>query len=243
MTDTRPVTYRQMTPDEVLAELRLFCHNWDFTDADVAKYVRPEASLIELARYDPEADWGDLISHHGLSLPDDEWFAKLPPERTVGDLCEVVARLTEVPVIEPVSILGTRCETAGAFLTLKQMLADAGENVDELGPSSELKPYLWVRPEVFQRFRLATGRRLPPFDQMIPWSCFAVLASLLCAGVAWLAKAEVGACALTAVAVPFLLVSVHLRPRFAPTFDGGRVTTFRDLIHAALGRTPRTQAT
>ena len=238
MTDTRPVRYRQLTPDEVLAELRLFCQEWDFTDADLAKYVRPDASLLELAKREPEADWADLISRHGLSLPDDEWFATLKPSHTVGDFCEAVASLNEVRVIEPSTVLGTRCETAGAFLTLKRMLADNGADVSHLGPSSEVGPYLQERPEVFQWFRLATGRHFPPFHQLTHWSLLAMVLTLPGAGVLWLVKAEIGACALVVIALSFLLVAVHARPRFQPTFDGGQVATFRDLIHVALGRRP-----
>lgn len=239
MTATRPVQYRRMTPDEVLAELRLICRNWGISEVDIEKYVRPESSLLELGKREPEADWGDLISHHGLSLPDDEWFAACRSIHTVEDFCEAVADLNEVPVIEPVTVLGTLCETAGAFLTLKRMLAEKGVDVSQLGPSSEVAPHLWERPEVFQWFRLATGRQFPPFHQLTHWSFLAMLLSLLGAGVLWLVKAEIGACALVAIGFLFLLIAVHAQPRFRPTFDGGQVATFRDLIHVALGRPAR----
>ena len=84
MITTRPVQYRRMTSDEVLAELRLFYRDWAFSEADIRKYVSPEASLLALARCDDEIDLADLISGHGLSLPDGEWSANLPPAHSIG---------------------------------------------------------------------------------------------------------------------------------------------------------------
>jgi hypothetical protein len=238
--DTRPVRYRQLTPDEVLAELRLYFRDWGVSDVELAKYVCPEASLLELAKREPEADWADLISHHGLSLPDDEWFATLKPEHTVRDFCEAVADLNEVPILEPATVLGTRCETAGAFRALKRMLADYGADVSELRPSSEVKPYLDARPDVFHRFRLATSGRLPPYSRQRPWPCLVVLVSILAAIGAWWLKYETGIVVALAVGAVFGLIAFLYPPRYSPTdSDGHQLTTFRDLIHAALARPRR----
>lgn len=230
MIGTRPVQYRQLTPDEVLAELKLFCRNWGVTDADLAKYLRPEALLLEMAeKVEPEADWGDLEHRFGSKLRE-EWWEAWTPNHTVGELCENLATGTRVPVLEPVTILGTRCETAGTFLTLRRMLADAGADVSELGPSSEVKPYLDAWPTVFQRFRLATGGRLPVFGAVAPWSC--LLGGLLViAGVVLLCSAP------WLLAVGGVVTTFGLSRPTRYRLDG--MTTFRDLIHAALGRTPR----
>ena len=241
VTATRPVTYRRMTPDEVLAELRLFCrYEFGFNDARAEKAVRVDATLAELgAAMHHDEDLSDLELHFHLKLSR-EWWAQWTRDHTVGELCANLATGTLVPVLEAVSILGNRCETAGAFLTLKQMLADDGADVSELGPSSEVLPYLRAKPDVFRRFRLAVAGRLPVFGGIPPQSCLVgsllVIAGavLICvAGAQWLWLFASGA-GMAAFGLS--------RPTRYPCLAHGRVTTFRDLICTALGRTPRTRA-
>ncbi len=250
MITTRPVQYRRMTSDEVLAELRLFYRDWGLTDADIRKHVRPEASLLTLARCDDDIDLADLISGHGLLLPDDGWFANLPPERTVGDFCQAVASLTEVPVIEPVTILGTPCETAGAFLTLRQMLADDGADVSDIGPSSDLKAAVVEHPDVFRRFRLATDGRLPLLSVWNPLAALGcafllggaalLIGALWRSGVVW--NNPLSVFGLTVLASGTWCYDQTFRRPIDTTriaFGDRSMTTFRDLIHAALGRPAR----
>lgn len=234
MTDTRPVTYRQLTADEVLAELRQCCRNWGCRESDLAKLTRPDAALCDLVGFEPEADWGDLISHHGLTLPDERWVETQILACTVADFCEAVADLTKIPVIEPATIFGRPCETAGAFLTLRKMLADDGADVSELGPSSALLPYVRENPEVFRRFRLAVADRLPAVVAVAPWSCLAGGLLVVAGGsLIWTAPW------LLVVGGAMILFGLT-RPRRYPSLDG--IISFRDLIHAALGRKPRTRA-
>jgi len=240
MTDTRPVRYRRMTTGEVLAELRLFCrHHVDLSEEAVAERVQPCEALGPLVDATDDLDWRDLEHYFGLKLRA-EWWAAWTPDHTVGELCENLATGTCVPVLEPATVLGTRCETAGAFLTLKRMLADNGADVSDLGPSSEVKPYLDARPDVFHRFRLATDGRVPPFERQMSWPCLVVLVFILTAVGAWWLEFQPGIAIAAVVGAAFGFIAFIYPPRYSPTDSAGRrLTTFRDLIHAGLGRPPR----
>ena len=234
MTTTRHVRYRRLTPDEVLTELRLFCRDRLGMSADaIGEQVRPDAALGPLVEWTDDFDWGDLEPYFHVKLRRD-WWAQWKPDHTVGELCENLATGTLVPVLVPVTILGSPCESAGAFLTLKQMLADDGADVSELGPSSEVRPYLLAKPDVFGRFRLATRGRLSLSDGVAPWSCLVgsllVIAGAILigsVGVVWLWLFTLGA----AVGAFGLC-----RPTRDPMLHRDGLTTFRDLIHAAVGR-------
>jgi hypothetical protein len=45
---------------------------------------------------------------------------------TLRELCEFIAQASVRPSIEPVSIMGTTCLNAGAFLAIRSLLRDAG---------------------------------------------------------------------------------------------------------------------
>src|SRR3954451_23746353 len=73
-------------------------------------------------------------------------------EKTIGNLCDYVATRATSPVVRPIDIGGSQCLAAGAFLALRKVLRDAGEDVTDLHPSSPLGPTL--------------ARRLGPFGQI-----------------------------------------------------------------------------
>lgn len=234
MIATNPVRYRPMTADEVLTELRAFCqYEFGFDNSTVERVIRTDSTLGELvAALHHDEDLSDLEPYFQVKLSR-EWWAQWNPGHTVGEMCANLATGTLVPVIEPVTVLGTRCETAGAFLTLRQMLADAGADVRELAPSSEVLSYLRAQPDVFGRFRLATGGRLLPFGPFASWSCL-VGGLLFVAGVVlfWMTP--------WLLALGGVLIAFGLSRPARYRLDG--ITTFRALIHAALGRPARATA-
>jgi len=79
---------------------------------------------------------------------------------SVRGLCLALAQFVEVPVIEPVTVFGRPCPSAGAFLTVRALLARAGADVSDLRPSTPLLPYVWLWPGVFrwELPRMAPGR-------------------------------------------------------------------------------------
>src|SRR5262249_61758956 len=90
----------------------------------------------------------------------EEWWEKVVEFGTVDGLCHALARVAQLPLIEPLTVLGRPCPAAGAFLLIRRMLAEAGADVSRLRPSTPLIPYIWLWPEVFrwQLPRLAPGR-------------------------------------------------------------------------------------
>ena len=56
-----------------------------------------------------------------------EWKAVLVPakERTLGDVCELLACHARIPRVREVNIFGAECLHAGAFLTIRALLQEA----------------------------------------------------------------------------------------------------------------------
>jgi acyl carrier protein len=83
-----------------------------------------------------------------------KWKSLLEPwsKRTVGQLCSEIAKYTYQEKIRPLNILGKSCQKGGIFLALKSKLAQAGANVNELAPFSELAGYTRRYPQVFVDF-------------------------------------------------------------------------------------------
>lgn len=119
----------------------------------------------------------------GIELPDAAWKQALEParERRLQDVCRLIARHAERPVIEPVALLGRSCAPVGAFLAIRSLLAQAGVGVDEMRPSTPLGPYARRHLQVFVGpiARLAPGA-LPPV-RIRTWFCEIALIGLLAA--------------------------------------------------------------
>lgn len=101
------------------------------------------------------SDWKDawdydlmLTSEFGRSLnrwwkidcTTTEWRRVLKPagQKRLGDLCELIASHTARPRIRPAHLLGRECDEAGAFLTIRSLLADAGADPHAITPSTPL---------------------------------------------------------------------------------------------------------
>ena len=140
------------TPDYVLAVLR--------DQHRQACAFDPEADPdIDLTFDSAVADWRracDLLEWRRLAAAlnegwrldysRDEWRAALEPagERTLAGVCDLIAAGAARPVVRPVNVCGTSCAKAGAFLTVRGLLTDAGLPVaeaDRIAPSTPLADY------------------------------------------------------------------------------------------------------
>ncbi len=236
-----PFTLRSLTVEEVFAEVRIFCEVYGLIpERDIAK-IQPDLSIEELGKlcYD-EADWVDFLPYFGLALSE-PWWGQWKSPLTIRDLCIDIASQLRVPVSEPVTILGNRCETAGMFLMMKQLLAEDGANTSKVAPSTPIKEYARRYPHIFCRVRLAKRGRLPE-PCFHPWAegwllgvCVgSMIASTIYCTVPILSAALVlgvifGGCAA-------LFANGFLNPynRYSVCFLG--IVTFRDFIHAAFDR-------
>ena len=124
----------------------------------------PAAESAELTLESTVAEWReacDLIQCPGLgralnicwgvSIPDSEWWKVLEPSSTrrLRGVCELLARHVQRHQVRPARLLGSSCDTAGTFLTIRSLLADAGAPSEEIRPSTLLAPYTRRYPGVF----------------------------------------------------------------------------------------------
>ena len=173
-----------------------------------------------------------------------EWKTVLVPakERTLGDVCELLACHARIPRVREVKIFGAECLHAGAILTIRALLQEAGANCREITPSTPIAGYA---RRYFQVFLgpiswLAPGA-LPPvktvslgYDLAIAGMIFALVMALAGAFLsefflsAWLIFAGISlfvfCCALT-----WFVAETLTRVEF------GELKTFRDLASAIAG--------
>lgn len=135
-------------------------------DTTVAEW-RSACDLLEWRRLGRGLDFT-----WGMGCSDAAWQAVLEPEdeRTLGDVCEFIARSASRPSIEPVKLLGATCLPAGAFLAIRTILGDAGADVDGLTPSTLLCEYTRRHLDAFLGpiSRLAPNA-LPAVTISTPW--------------------------------------------------------------------------
>ncbi len=106
-------------------------------------------------------DADDLLDWRGLAratnagwkidCPMSEWKRVLKPElqRTLADVCELIARSTCRPWVRPAPVLGCEGVSAGAFLTIRSLLHQAGADTQAITPSSPLARYARLYASVF----------------------------------------------------------------------------------------------
>jgi hypothetical protein len=182
-----------------------------------------------------------------IDCPIADWKRALVPPRkkTLRNVCELIARFACRPWVRAAPVLGCRGLSAGAFLTIRSLLHQAGANVDEIRPSSPLSPYTRRYASVFlgQIAMLAPGIlpsvrvRRSSIQVTTMWGC-GVAVVLMVVGMIG------GAPLLTAVSI-VLVLSFYLFMWTSAIWDKpdsvefGELRTFRDLakvIAAAGGR-------
>lgn len=244
MNQSYPTATVPATPDYVLSviqdEHRQTCEYDEGTD--------PQAILSYDTTVSEWRDASDLVGWwqlgRALNIRWDircsaaEWHAVLVPagKRTLRDVCNLIAPRAVQPVIRPATVLGRECAAAGAFLTVRALLRDAGAAADEIAPSTILAPYTRDYAYVFLGAvsRLAPGV-LPPIriqsayaDAVYSGGCFLILLSIV-----FLALGLAGLWVFTLVGVPLFVFS-HLLMWFAgqvtpDSVEFGELRTFRDL--------------
>jgi hypothetical protein len=216
-------------------------------------------------RYDPEADaevslsfattvkaWReacDLLEWRPLgralnrtweiNCSDVEWRAVLEPEgrRTLAHVCELIARHARRPCIRPATVLGCNGLAAGAFLTIRSLLQEAGAPAEAITPSTSLTEYARRYSRVFllQISRLAPGA-LPLVRVQAPLY-YAALWAMVIAWLGLLVGLIVGAFSgfhiLTIGSGSLFLLSyglIHIAAKLPPArVEFGELRTFRDL--------------
>ncbi|HEX4412773.1 MAG TPA: hypothetical protein VH107_04035 [Lacipirellulaceae bacterium] len=211
-----------------------------------------QSKIAEWRDADEVGTWRNLAramnGYWSISVPKAEWKAVLCPagKRTLGGVCELIARHAKVAEIPDVTILGRRCREAGAFLAVRKILTDAGANSEEITPSTSLDRYAKRYGRVFNGpiRKLAPGM-LPAVRVDHPiynFTNYGIGITFLFVGFSFL----VGDPWLKAIAISLLVVfwfgsylATLLPPRRVAIGD---LRTFRDLANALAANEP-TQST
>jgi hypothetical protein len=174
----------------------------------------------------------------GLKCSDVEWRSVLEPRRkkTMADVCAFIGARTSRPRIRPARLFGSTCVSAGAFLTVRSLLHQAGAWVEGIAPSTPLAPYARRYYELFLGpiSRIAPGSLplvsiIDPVNQAATWG---LLASLLCLGIGvcgGLPLLGIVGVLLTVLFSVLQWISVTYLLPASVTF--GELETFRDLAN------------
>jgi hypothetical protein len=260
-----PATTEAATPEYVLAVIR--DHHRQAAQCDPE--VDPAANLSSDTTIEQWQEACDLLEWSKLgpaynefwkiNCTDDEWRSVLvpPSEKRLAGVCQLIASRASRRSVRPAPILGTTCATAGAFLTIRSLLHQAGACADDITPSASISPFTRRYSRVFlgEISRLAPGAlplvkiRTPIYDAGV-WG---MLAGWVCIMVGLCGWMFVGLCGLvfsgamiSLAAVGGLLflisygtVSFAARHVLPASVEFGDLKTFRDLSRAISAALPR----
>lgn len=144
---------RTVTPKEVL-ELLIEIHQVDerYGEAEEGQVPHFEMTLrewedsrcIDFEICFPSGGMGRYFNNlFGVDISKTEWYSLLKRKKvtTLRSVCEKIATHAKVPLINPVTILGTHCQLAGIFLSIRKSMQARGVDVCDLRPSSSLSSY------------------------------------------------------------------------------------------------------
>jgi hypothetical protein len=188
-----------------------------------------------------------LNAWFGVYFSDIDWMATLEPAKTatLGGVCELVASKAKMPNVKEFPILGTKCLSAGVFLTIRTALAKEGVPTEAIRPSTPLEPTSWrhVGPLI-----QAVGRVAPdvlPVPEMpyrrsykFCWLLFLVgLLMMLLSGVFSTKPVWMGIGFMVAIMgfVAAVVFGLFGQPFERVSFPG--MKTFRDLAESIVRRT------
>jgi hypothetical protein len=194
-------------------------------------------------------EWRDLGRAYNqlwrISCSDSEWHEALEPARQkrLADVCRLIAGRAVRPVIRPSRLLGSTCAPAGAFLTIRSLLHEAGASADEIAPSTPLAPYTRRFAEMFLGpvSRLAPGAlplvriRTPVYHAAV-WGILVALVCLVvgaCSGAHLMTVAGV-----VLFAAGYALTWYAARCLLPASVEFGELRTFRDLAVVVAGGRP-----
>ncbi len=236
-----PTVDELATPEYVLAVLQ-DVHRQQYQDDPEVNpefVLSPDTTVAEWREACILFEWRKLAralnEFWGILCSDSDWQEVLEPatERQLSDVCALIARHAHRPRIRPAHFFGSDCISAGAFLTIRSLLHDAGASAEEITPSTLLAPYTRRYCELFTGpiSRLAPGAlplvrvRHRVYDAALRGLLVGMVCGLagLCMGMLVLAVAGLllasGSVGLSWVAVLWLPTSVEF----------GELRTFRDL--------------
>lgn len=144
---------------------------------------------IYSCQYDPEAEWDmdltlestvddwrlsrDLVGWKKLgqalneewhmSATNQEWKKILEPstKRTLREVFTFIASQGKRYTIRPAKLLGSNCQKAGIFLSIKELYASQGHDVSKLRPSSNIIPWLNRPNNIIYDIHQITPNQLP----------------------------------------------------------------------------------
>jgi hypothetical protein len=167
-----------------------------------------------------------------LDYSDAEWHRVLEPsnQRQLAGACRLIAAKAARPRIRPALLFGCTCGSAGAFLTVRSLLHEAGANATEVAPSTPLAPFACRYLGVFLGpiSRLAPGALPParihdPIRNTAACCLLAGIFGMLVGGFSGLVAFQVGGSLLAAISA---LVVYWSKPS---AVEFGELRTFRDL--------------
>jgi hypothetical protein len=175
----------------------------------------------------------------GIHCSREEWRAALKParERTLRDVCGLIARHARRPGVRPWRFIGGECLPAGVFLTVRSLLHRAGVDVSAVAPSTPLASYLGRYSSVMlpSLIHLAPGA-LPPVRLQLPLVNTARLVIFLGLLVELIGLfAGAGMFVVPLLGLALLFVGLVLTSMIVgPQAELGELRTFRDLsLHLA----------
>jgi hypothetical protein len=228
---------RQPTPEEVLA---LFNESlrWDWI-ADPDAVLTFETTIDQWQEAcDSYGSWRGIgrgfNRYFNISVSDEEWCAVLHPkkQKSLGGVCELISRHALLERLMPHRIFGIDCLSAGAFMTILELLRREGAKVDDLSPSSELLAYTRDHWTAFARLALMKPGALPrlrieaPVFRACGWSLLLSMA-LLPTGCFVESLPSIGAMGIV-ISLVGLWFFWHYGPR---KMILGDLKTFRDLCN------------
>jgi hypothetical protein len=244
-----PTIDQPATQDYVLAifneiNRQQLCECWGSPELDeFLSFDSTVQDLVEAFEWFEWPGWPGLgrVCNHvfGIECSDADWKAVLEPadKKRLAGVCDLIARHARRQVIRPARLLGCACASAGAFLTIRSLLQEAGADAAEIAPSTLLAPYTcqyvmqfmgpisWLAPGALPMARI----RQPLYDVGL-LGCpvgFAILLIGICSDLHLLAAAG-GLICIEGYALSWIAARCQLPSRV----DFGELRTFRDLAVA-----------
>ena len=116
--------------------------------------------------------WKYLNYYFRIDHVKESWMATLEPEdtKTLGDLCNFIARHADKEIIRPIKLFGSNCETAAIFKSLTAKLKDRGIDISGIRPTSELEPLVKKYSSVLiEEINQIDPTVLPPINYKTNW--------------------------------------------------------------------------
>jgi hypothetical protein len=253
MTADYPVDEVPATPEYVLAVLR------DWHQIAVAA---GEADAISITYETSFHDWEDSFGvdwwgRGGLrkaindswciDIPSPEWKEFARVDRTLDDFCRLISKYARQPVLRPWKSIAGECLPAGAFLTVRAMLAKTGVGPGQITPSVSLAPYLSRQHTAFWlEFARAFPMRgpVPSFPHWVasfrqgtrllglPFLLATVVLAMVGPTASWMIPLG------SLFVVALILWLLEWRTVFWE-FQDKSIVTFRDLAYCLAGQVPR----